>query len=214
MENYWGVNDKVISTLDRELENKSDTELKEDYNKLQSISIKNNFADKYLSFSLFPAILAGITTILIAIIRPEYIQLLLDLTFGEIGIQIDLNKKVVGVLLSVLNFSLTIIGLTNVVNFQINKIIEGKPIRKLQTRHIKVLSKNASRHSRINIYRFINPKSSNPIIREALRNFKLEPVGTNILYPYVLSLHRKELEKRGISTNNNTKDVVFRGQKI
>lgn len=196
MKDYWEVNDRVVSSLDRPLENKKDKELIEDYKNLKNAPSTSKFSSYYIDFSIFPAVFSLITTISIALFRPEYIQIIID----HLGYQVNIPNEILGIGLSIFNFIFTFIGLSNVVSFGLNKSVTGNPTRHLHRRHLENLAKNSNRYNDIiNEYKLINPQTSNPIIKAALRNFKMEPIGTNIIYDYVLNLHEREIEKRGIS---------------
>lgn len=203
MIDYWEVNDKVVSSLGRRLEDKRDRELVKDYKELKqspgSDFSANDIIGYYITFSILPAVTTLILTIGITLIKPNYIQILIE----QLGLHIDLPTQLIGALLSIFNFVTTLVGLTNIINFRLNRKVEGRPNRTLQNRHIKNLSSNFDRHGGVNIYKLMGGKGANPVLRAAFRNFKMEPIGTNILYPYIIDLHKSEMKKRGINPNDS-----------
>lgn len=205
---YWSISDAVISALDHPIENKRDDHLVEDYKKLKNVSYDENvFLKQFVSFSFMPAVIAFISTLLIGLIRPEYITYIIE----QLQLGINLDERILAILLSGTNFFLTLTSLTNIVNIRINKNLKNNfSGKKLSSRHLDNLEQNLKHHNSeegglisnnnfindiVGSYAIFSMSRNNSLV---WRNLKREPVGTNIMYPFVLKLYEKEIERRGI----------------
>lgn len=193
------TSDAVVKSLERPVSNKRPRELRGDYKRLKDAEPDANFIKNYMSFSVLPAIASLILTVLISTANPDLILQLVE----RLGYETDRVYLVSGII-SLANFYLTLSALTNVVTWDINRkqVTSNQEVRTINKKHIDSLISNFSQDKSPSILTKIASNvvkdNRNLLLKLPFRNLEVVPVGTAILYPVVLGMHKAEIKRRGI----------------